>query len=97
MKKLLIYCIGVLLMGCTNNKSTSSSNGVDSLICSPECLIYLQPYGDFSKEQVSEFIPKLQKNFNKYLYGYWEFIILDPLPLYCPLSVDTKNFFDLYG
>ena len=81
MKKLLLYCIGVLLMGCTNNKSTSIENEEDSLICSPECLIYLQPYGDFSKEQVSEFIPKLQENFDKWLYGYWKFKILDPLPL----------------
>ena len=82
MKKLLINCIGVLLMGCTNNKASSSETEEDYLPCScPECLIYLQPYGDFSKEQISEFIPKLQENFDKYLYGCWVFKILDPLPL----------------
>lgn len=82
MKKLLILCIGVLLMGCTNNKVSSSKTEEGYIPCScPECLIYLQPYGNFTKEQVEKFIPELQENFGKYLYGCWVFKILDPLPL----------------
>lgn len=82
MKKLLILCIGVLLMGCTNNKPSSSETEEDDPPCScPECLIYLQPYGDFTKEQAKKLIPKLQENFDKYLYGCWKFKVLDLLPM----------------
>ncbi len=82
MKKVLFLCVlSVLLMGCKSDKSEPGINEDDLVCCCPACLIYLQPYGDFTKEQANKLLPKLQENFDTWLYGHWKFVVLDPLPM----------------
>ena len=49
---------------------------VDSLCNTPECVIYLLPYNDFTQEETEKLLPVLKKKFGKMLYGYWDFRIL---------------------
>lgn len=52
-----------------------------SLHNSPKGVIKLLPYNDYSKREAEKLLPKLQKAFEKWLDGNWEFQILEPAAL----------------
>ena len=56
-------------------------NRLDSMYGCPQCVIKLLPYDDFSKKEVEKLVPQLQKMFDKWLYGYWIFEIIEPAKL----------------
>ncbi|MBQ6653715.1 MAG: hypothetical protein IJM81_10065 [Prevotella sp.] len=61
-------------------------------MCScPHATIHLQPFEDFSKEEVQKLLLQLQENFDNLMYGGWSFEILDPIPLPKESFVLKKN------
>lgn len=48
---------------------------------SPKCVIYLQPYDDFSKREAETLLPILQDVFDTWLNGSWDFKISQPKAL----------------
>ena len=95
-----LFCIlffGILLFSCSNGTTkvgkTSEAEYVeaDTLCSTPQCVIVLQPYEDFSKKEVERLLPKLQKAFDKWLYGHWEFKIANPICLPKNSYVKERN------
>ena len=84
--KFLFICALVLLASC--KKKPAAEEEMPTCSC-PHCVIYIQPYENFTKEEVNAILPDLQKNFDKWLYGGWEFKVLDPKPL--PAESYVKN------
>ncbi len=71
-----ILCIAI---SCSNK---SQQQNEEELECScPHATICLQPYEDFSKEEAEKLVPVLQENFDKWIYGGWEFKVLNPKKL----------------
>jgi len=103
MKQLMLLLINMLLLcSCSNGKSAKSNTnqtvakveieeGIepDSMCNTPQCVIYLQPYADFSTHEVELLLPDLQRQFDGLLYGYWEFKVLPVIPL--PEDAYIKN------
>jgi predicted Zn-dependent protease len=91
----LIFTI-MLLCSCenkirnTNTESVIKTEEADTHCSCPHALIYIQPYGSFTIKQVESFIPSLEENMNKYLYGGWTFKILDPIAIPFPTIIDKK-------
>jgi archaemetzincin len=91
----------MLLFSCSNgttkeDKPTESDSmaeyiEVDTLCSCPQCVIILQPYEDFTKKEVEKLLPKLQKTFNKWLDGHWEFKIANSIPLPKNSYVKERN------
>ena len=97
MKAIFLY-IPLLLICCspkTTSENAEESDGMeifsDSLFLSQHCVIYLQPYDDFSKKEAEELMPILKEAFNKWLYGYWCFRVLEPTNLPKDSWVKEKN------
>ena len=76
MKQIIILCLSLVLVCCKNASNKETEH--------PECLcphatICLQPYEDFSKEEIERFLPVLQEKLEENVYGSWEFKINDPI------------------
>ena len=74
-----LFCIlffGILLFSCSNGTTNRGKTleaeyvEADTLCSTPQCVIVLQPYEDFSRKEVEKLLPKLQKAFGEWLYGY---------------------------
>ena len=95
-----LFCIlffGILLFSCSNGTAkwgkTLEADYIeaDTLCSTPQCVIILQPYEDFSRKEVEKLLPKLQKAFGEWLYGYWEFKIANPISLPKNSYVKERN------
>lgn len=89
-----LFCIlffGILLFSCGNGTTKGDYIEADTLCSTPQCVIVLQPYEDFSKKEVEKLLPKLQKAFGEWLYGYWEFKIANPISLPKNSYVKERN------
>ena len=81
-----ILCIAI---SCSNK---SEQQNEEELECScPHATICLQPYEDFSKEEAEKLVPVLQENFDKWIYGGWEFKVLNPKKLPKESFVTSRN------
>ena len=87
-----------MLICCGNRPTSVNANGEDAIeepsdtICScPQCVVYLLPYDNFSKKEAEKLIPKLKSEFDKWLYGHWEFRLLEPVALPKESWVKEKN------
>lgn len=88
MKKVLLFLIFTSILGC---KQSQPDNDVDEIdCCCPGCTIYIQPYENFTIEEVNKIIPELKKQFDHWLYGEWIFKILDPVSL--PKNSNLTNY-----
>ena len=81
----------ILLFSCSNGTTKGDYIEADTLCSTPQCVIVLQPYEDFSKKEVEKLLPKLQKAFGEWLYGYWEFKIANPIRLPQNSYVKERN------
>lgn len=84
MNKILLLFISMVVLGCNRQ-----SNVVD-IDCCPHCIIYIQPYESFTKEEVNKIIPELKKQFDYWLYGDWTFKVNDPIKL--PANSKLTNY-----
>ena len=92
MKQLLcILFFGILLFSCSNGTTKGDYFEADILCSTPQCVIVLQPYEDFSRKEVEKLLPKLQKTFDKWLYGHWKFKIANPIRLPQNSYVKERN------
>ena len=92
MKQLLcILFFGILLFSCSNGTTKGDYFEADTLCSTPQCVIVLQPYEDFSRKEVEKLLPKLQKTFDKWLYGHWKFKIANPIRLPQNSYVKERN------
>ena len=98
MRVLFLLIFSWMLICCGNSPASVNANGEDSIeepsdtICScPQCVIYLLPYDNFSKKEAEKLIPKLKSEFGKWLYGHWEFRLLEPVALPKESWVKEKN------
>ena len=69
----LFYYIGI---HATPEEPTGEGIEPDSICNTPQCVIYLQPYENFTSEEASKLKPILQEKFGSFLYGHWEFEVL---------------------
>ena len=88
MNKLLIFVSILFLSTCYScgHKTSEEILEVDNVevdtICGcPQCLIILQPYNDFKKDDVERLLSNIKNAFDKWLYGHWEFKIQDPIEI----------------
>lgn len=81
MKNLLVLLACILCLGCAKKQPEEPIETDDIACLCPHALIYLQPYEDFTKEEAKKLVPKLQKEFDTWLDGAWEFKVLDPISL----------------
>ncbi len=92
MKQLFcILFIGILFFSCGNGTTKGDYIEDDTLCSTPQCVIILQPYEDFSRKEVEKLLPKLQKTFDKWLYGHWKFKIANPIRLPQNSYVKERN------
>ena len=73
---------------------TEKEQVLDDGSCScgyPHCVIYLQPYDNYTKQEANALIPSLKKNFEKWMDGEWTFKVLDPKPLPSESYVEGRN------
>lgn len=94
-KMLLLLLMAMQLCAC------SSNSGKQDLIeepivemsgtncSSPQCVIYLQPYENFTSEEANKLKTVLQDKFGSFLHGYWEFKLLPTKKL--PSSTYVKE------
>ena len=68
MKKIIILLL-ITCLGCTQQISINTPH-----------VIYIQPYEGFTEKEVDKIIPDLNKQFNQWLGGEWEFKVLNPIP-----------------
>lgn len=76
---------------CSNGTTKGDYFEADTLCSTPQCVVVLQPYEDFSRKEVEKLLPKLQKAFDKWLYGHWEFKIANPISLPKNSYVKERN------
>lgn len=50
----------ILFFSCGNGTTKGDYIEADTLCSTPQCVIVLQPYEDFSKKEVEKLLPKLQ-------------------------------------
>ena len=63
MKQLLcILFIGILFFSCGNGTTKGDHIEADTLCSTPQCVIVLQPYEDFSKKEVEKLLPQTTKS-----------------------------------
>ena len=92
MKKVFLFSlITILLLACSNGTTKREKPIADTLRSCPQCVIILQPYEDFSKSEVERLLPTLQKSFDKWLNGHWEFKIAAPIRLPQNSYVKERN------
>lgn len=77
MKKIILLFLIFLVLGC-NNQQICIERFIKQQ-CNLPCIIYIQPYEDFTLEEVNEIIPEVEKQFNYWLQGKWVFKILNPI------------------
>lgn len=77
MKKVLLLFFISIILGC--NKQSQLTNTTEA--CCSSCTIYIQPYEDFTIEEVNKILPELKKQFDYWLYGEWIFKIKTPIKL----------------
>lgn len=85
MKQIFLFIIGIILVtSCNNRNATQEEYEIetpDSIANTPECIIYLQPYNTFSMKDTEKLVPELRTKFDSLLYGYWLFVVLEPINL----------------
>lgn len=95
MKKIIILIISsIVLFGCNPQPSGNGEtpDGEEEDVCScPHATICLQPYEDFTKKEALKLVPKLEEEFGTWLYGGWNFEVLDPIPLPKESFVSQRN------
>ena len=86
MKGLLLLCLSIIFVCCSQNTGSVNSDSADIVeelpdtICGcPQCTIFILPYDNFTKKEAEKLLPKLHKEFDKWLYGHWDFKILEPV------------------
>lgn len=82
----LLYYIGI---HATPEEPTGEGVEPDSLCNTPQCVIYLLPYENFTSEEANKLKPVLQEKFGSFLYGHWEFKLLPSKKL--PTSTYIKD------
>ena len=92
----LYISVLILLVSCGNKTDQKNEQpiAVEDSSCScgyPHCVICLQPYDNFTKQEANALIPTLKKNFEKWMDGEWTFIVLDPKPLPSDSYVKSRN------
>ena len=72
---IIIVCLASIIVYCKKDtKDVEVSEDETEFLCScPHCVIYLQPYGDFTEKEAKSLVPILKKNFDTFLEGGWEF------------------------
>ena len=93
MKK-AFYIIGVyILLSCTKARVNNSASikAPDSIPNTPSCIVYLQPYNQFSSKETEAIIPKLREKFDYYLGGTWDFQILPIIKLPSNTYIKSLN------
>ncbi len=92
MKKILLLLAICFLTstGCSNKENRELTDEEVECSC-PHATIYLQPFDNFTKQEAEKLIPKLEHEFNYWIYGEWKFKVLEPAPLPKESHVASKN------
>lgn len=88
---MMLLCCAIAVAGCSGKSDNDNDQEYDDVTCLCPPIIYLQPYGDFTKNEASklgkELVTHLFEIFNVDLD--WE--VLPPLPLSDSLMNKTKS------
>ena len=76
MKKIILFFSILIVFGCSKTSKSCFNN-----FCCPNCNIYIQPYDNFTKEEANKLILILKSKFDYWLYGEWNFKILEPISI----------------
>ena len=89
-KLLLLFLSSLMVFSCSKTKVNNQLEEVDILCCNtPSATILIQPYGNFTKQEINKFISELQNNMDEFLYGEWNIKVLEPKQI--PFSSVTSN------
>lgn len=77
---MLLYC-AIALIGCSGKSANGNGQWGDDVICLCPPTIYLQPYGNFTKEEASRLGKELGKHLFEMFGADFDCEALPPLPL----------------
>ena len=78
---LVIVASSTLNFSCTNQPQKVEEEIFDDDCGCCHCTIYLQPFDDFTKQEVNTILPSIKENIEGWFQGEWEFKVLNPKPL----------------
>lgn len=78
---IMLLCCAIVLIGCSGKSADGNGQWGDDVICLCPQTIYLQPYGNFTKEEASRLGKELGKHLFEMFGADFDCLALPPLPL----------------
>lgn len=89
--KIILFAVVLCLFGCNSKQGKTQEDVEELMCCCPQATIYLQPYGNYTKEEAMKLVPVLQEHFGYWIEGHWTFKVLEPKSLPKEGFVAEKN------
>lgn len=91
MKRKLLFalCVLLALLSCKERQPVAEED-VPGCSC-PHCVICIQPYNGFTVQEAKKLVPKLEKEFGEWLFGGWEFKVMESKNLPKEAFVADRN------
>lgn len=88
---IMLLCCAIALIGCSGKSANGNGQWGDDVICLCPPTIYLQPYGNFTKEEASKLGKELGKHLFEMFGADFDCEALPPLPLSDSLMNKAKS------
>lgn len=88
---IMLLCCAIALIGCSGKSADGNGQWGDDVICLCPPTIYLQPYGNFTKEEASKLGKELGKHLFEMFGADFDCEALPPLPLSDSLMNKAKS------
>ena len=88
---IMLLCCAIALIGCSGKSADGNGQWGDDVICLCPPTIYLQPYGNFTKEEASRLGKELGKHLFEMFGADFDCEALPPLPLSDSLMNKAKS------
>jgi len=88
---IMLLCCAIALIGCSGKSADGNGQSGDDAICLCPPTIYLQPYGNFTKEEASRLGKELGKHLFEMFGADFDCEALPPLPLSDSLMNKAKS------
>lgn len=88
---MMLLCCAIAIASCFDKSVDSNSQGDDDGICLCPPIIYLQPYGNYTKNEASRLGKELEKHIFEIFNVDLDCVVLTPLPLSDSLLNKTRS------
>lgn len=88
---MMLLCCAIAFAGCSGKSVNGNDHGEDNPICPCPPTIYLQPYGNFTKNEADRLGEELERHLFEMFSVDLDCIVLPPLPLSDSLLNNTRS------